>query len=72
MMKIGILKKGDEVLSVNHDFVAVHRKNGEVDIVPLIKDETGLRVDIENIVTIGYGNNTVQVQLDDDVVVTTF
>ena len=70
-MKIGILKKGDSVLSVTPEFIAVQRKSGEVDIVPLIKDESGIRVDIENIVTIGYGNNIVQVE-NDDVVVTTF
>jgi len=70
-MTIGILKKGDSVLSVTSEFIAVQRKNGEVDIIPFLKDETGLRVDIENIVTIGYGNNTVQASKD-DVVVTTF
>ena len=70
-MTIGILKKGDNVLNVTAEFIAVQRKNGEVDIVPLLKDETGLRVDVENIVTIGYGNNTVQATKD-DVVVTTF
>ena len=70
-MKIGILKKGDSVLSVTLEFIAVQRKSGEVDIVPLIEDESGIRVDIENIVTIGYGNNIVQVE-NDDVVVTTF
>lgn len=71
MVKIGLLKKGDQVISVTQEFVAVQRKNGEVDIIPLVKDEMGLRVDIENIVTIGYGNNTVQATTD-DVVVTTF
>ena len=70
-MTIGILKKGDYVLSVTAEFIAVQRKNGEVDIMPMINDEMGLRVDIENIVTIGYGNNTVQVATD-DIVVTTF
>lgn len=70
-MTIGVLKKGDSVLSVTAEFVAVQRKNGEVDILPLLKDETGLRVDVENIVTIGYGNNTVQA-IKDNVVVTTF
>lgn len=70
-MTIGILKKGDNVLNVTAEFIAVQRKNGEVDIVPLLKDETGLRIDVENIATIGYGNNTVQVTKD-DVVVTTF
>lgn len=70
-MKINVLKKGDKVISVTSEFVAVQRKNGEVDIVPLIRDKTGLRVAIENIVTIGYGNNTVEAATD-DVVVTTF
>ena len=70
-MTIGILKKGDSVINVTPEFISVQRKNGEVDIVPLLKDETGLRVDIEKIVTIGYGNNTVQATKD-DVVVTTF
>ena len=70
-MTIGILKKGDIVLNVTAEFIAVQRKNGEVDIVPLLKNETGLRVDVENIVTIGYGNNTVQATKE-DVVVTTF
>lgn len=70
-MKIGILKKGDKVLNVTPDFIAVQRKNGEVDVIPIIKDEMGLRVDIEGIVTIGYGENIVEISTD-DVVVTTF
>ena len=70
-MKIGVLKKGDQVLNVTSEFIAVQRKNGEVDIIPLVKDEMGLRVDIERIVTIGYGNNTVQAS-SDELVVTTF
>ena len=51
-MKIGILKKGDKVLTITAEFIAVQRKNGEVDIIPMVKDEMGLRVDIEEIVTI--------------------
>ncbi len=70
-MKIGVLKKGDQVLNVTPEFIAVQRKNGEVDIIPLVKDEMGLRVDIEKIVTIGYGNNTVQASTD-EIMVTTF
>lgn len=70
-MTIEILSKGDRVLNVTQDFVAVQRKNGEVDILPLLKDDMGLRVDIENIVTIGFGNNTVQAATD-EIVVTTF
>ena len=70
-MLIGILKKGDRVISVTTDFIAVERKNKAVDIVPLSKDYGALRVDIENIVTIGYGDNIVQAT-DGDVTVTTF
>ena len=70
-MKIGIMKRGDNVISITSEFIAVERKNGEVDVIPIVSDETGLRVDIEHIVTIGYGNNTVSVE-SDDVVVTTF
>ena len=40
-MKINILNKGDKVLNVTENFIAVERKNGEVDIVPLAKDENG-------------------------------
>lgn len=71
-MTIGILKKGDRVINVTAEFIAVQRKNGEVDIVPLMKDESGLRVDIEGIITIGFGDNIVQTKTIDDVVVTTF
>lgn len=71
MLKVNILKKGDQVISVTPEFIVVQRRNGEVDIVPMLKDEMGLRVDIENIVTIGYGNNTVQAE-SEEIVVTTF
>ena len=70
-MKIGVLRKGDQVLNVTPEFIAVQRKNGEVDIIPLAKDEMGLRVDIEHIFTNGYVNNTVQ-DATDEIVVTTF
>ena len=71
-MTIGILKKGDQVINVTAEFIAVQRKNGEVDIVPLMKDEPGLRIDTEGIITIGFGDNIVQTKTIDDVVVTTF
>jgi len=70
-MFIGIMKKGDKVISVTSELIAVQRKNGEVDILPLFKDETGLRVDVEGIVTIGYGSNTVQTTVG-DISLTTF
>lgn len=68
-MKINILKKGDSVLNVDKNFIAVRRKNGEVDIVPLIEDETGLRLNVSKIVTIGYGDNIVTANVDDVTVI---
>ena len=70
-MTISILKKGDHVISVTSEFVEVERKSGEVDIIPLINDGEILRVDLENIVTIGYGDNVVQTQKG-DVTITSF
>ena len=67
-MRINILQKGDRVLAVTQEFIAVQRKNGEVDIVTLVRDETGLRVNQEDIVTIGYGQYTVEVT-DGDITV---
>lgn len=63
-MRINILKKGDSVLSVNKDFIAVRRANGEVDLIPLMEDDMGLRINTSKIVTIGYGNNTVSSEVD--------
>lgn len=72
-MRIDILKEGDEVLSVTQNYIAVKRVSGEVDLVPLIDDPTfGLRVDVEKIVTIGYGDNEVSVDLPDGSSVTNF
>ena len=70
-MLIGILKKGDRVISVTSELIAVERKNKEVDIIPLTKEDGALRIDTENIVTIGYGDNIVQAT-DGDVTITTF
>lgn len=70
-MTIGILKKSDHVISVTSEFIAVERKSGEVDIIPIIKDGEMLRVNPENIVTIGYGENIVQTKAG-DVTITTF
>ncbi len=70
-MKINVLKKGDHVLSVTSELVAVERKNGEVDVIPIIRDEGIVRLDTENITTIGYGNNVVEAKAG-DVTITTF
>ena len=71
-MNINILKKGDRVLNVTTDNIIVERKDKTVDIIPLITDSSGIRIDIPNIITIGYGNNIVQTQVSDNVVITNF
>lgn len=71
-MKIKVMRKGDKVLNVTSELVAIQRKNGEVDVFPLISDESGVRIDTENIVTIGYGNNSVETEVIDGVVITNF
>ena len=71
-MKIGILHKGDKVVAVTEKCVVVQRKNGEADILPIITDETGFRVDTENIITIGYGDNVVEAETEDGVTIVNF
>jgi hypothetical protein len=65
-IKVGVLEKGDSVLSVTKEFIAVKRKNGEVDLIKFYFDEKGLlRIDTLNIVTIGYGKGDVTEILDE-------
>ncbi len=76
-MKINILNKGDSVLFVNDRLIAVQRKNGEVDLIPMMLDnENNLpRIDTKNILTIAYGKNTVETVVDGDngdIKITTF
>lgn len=71
-MKINVMNKGDKVLNVTSELVGIQRKNGEVDIIPLTSDEFGFRIDTENTVTIGYGNNAVEMEVADGVVITNF
>lgn len=71
-MKINILRMGDEVLSVTQNFIAVKRVSGEVDLLPLIIDEEGMRIESDKIVTIGYGDNEIKNDLDNGGFVETF
>lgn len=71
-MVLGLLKKGDEVLNVTNEFVAIKRKKGEVDIVPIVKAGESWRVDYGNIITIGYGDNTVTFESENGVQITNF
>lgn len=71
-MKINVLKNGDKVLNVTADFVAVERFNGEVDILPFIRKDGGVWIDTAHILTIGYGNNTIQAENINGVTITNF
>ena len=71
-MKINVMSKGDKVLNVTSELLTIQRKNGEVDIIPLILDDSGVRIDTENIVTSGCGSNAVETEVIDGVVVTNF
>lgn len=54
------------------EFIAVRRKNGEVDLIRLLNEEGGVRVDIENIVTIGFGDNVVETKNENGVIISNF
>ena len=72
---IRLLNKGDSVINVTERMIAVKRKNGSVDIIPLIFGDGPIRVDLDNIVTISYGANSVETVIDGeegDITVVTF
>ena len=71
-MKINVLHEGDKVLIVTNEFVAVERASGEVDILPILRDDNGIWVDTTQILTIGYGNNAVQVETENGVTIVNF
>lgn len=66
MIKINVLKKGDEVLSVTERFVAIKRKNGCVDIYNLYTNENNeIIVDPIVVTTIGYGEGSIEKMSED-------
>ena len=71
-MRIEVLKKGDSVLAVTNEFIAIERKSGEVDIVPFVRDGKLIRIDKENMVTIGYGDDVVTYETENGVQITMF
>lgn len=71
-MKIRILHKGDSVLNVTKDFIAVKRRNGEVDLIGFWNEEGGMRIDTENIITIGFGDNIVETESENGVIILNF
>jgi len=73
VMRIEILRKGDKVIGFSNNVIGVQRKSGEVDLVPIVMDGGLPRVDTDNIITIGYGNNTVTaIDADNNIEITSF
>ena len=66
MLQIDLLKKGDEVLTISDNFLAIRRKNGTVDIFKVLFDENNeIYVDPLKIAVIGYGEGIIGKALDD-------
>jgi hypothetical protein len=63
-MTFKLLNKGDSVINVTESMIAVRRKNGGVDIIPLVIGDGPPRIDADNIVTISYGTNAVETVID--------
>jgi len=60
MTNINILNKGDTVIHINEQFLAVKRKDGTVDIYNVAFSDEGLIVDPVKSACIGYGKGTVE------------
>lgn len=71
-MKINVMSSGDKVINVTKEFVAIERVSGEVDIIPIIYQESGVWIDTNSILTIGYGENTVETVSENGVIITNF
>lgn len=66
MNEINILHKGDTVLSINDRFLAIKRKNGEVDIYNVVFSNDGnFLIDPIKSAKIGYGEGVVSKTLED-------
>ena len=63
-VKIGILKKGDEVLNVWDNNIAVKRKNGDVEIFHYDLDKDNLPRLSENTVVITQGDGSIKAKID--------
>lgn len=61
LYSIKILKKGDKVLNVWDDKIAILRSTGEVDIYSLVFEKGQFPRLSEDILKITYGNETIEV-----------
>ena len=72
-IKFEILKKGDTVLNVWENHIAVKKKSGEVEIFQFYVDEEGLPRLSENTILVTQGNGSISAEtIDSDVTITTF
>ena len=72
-IKFQILKKGDIVLNVWENHIAVKKKSGEVEIFQFYVDEEGLPRLSENTILVTQGNGSISAgTTDSDVTITTF
>lgn len=71
-IEINVMSKGDEVINVTSEFIAIKRKKGTVDLLPLLKEGECWRVDLDNVMTIGYGENVVTMTNENGVSVSSF
>ena len=72
-IKFEILKKGDTVLNVWDNHIAVKKKSGEVEIFQFYVDEEGLPRLSENTILVTQGNGSISAETtDSDVTITTF
>ncbi len=72
-IKFEILKKGETVLNVWENHIAVQKKSGEVEIYRFYLDEEGLPRLAENTILITQGNGSISAKAkDSSVEITTF
>ena len=66
MVTLKLLNKGDSVLEINERFLAIKRKNGDVDIYKIFfTDQDELVVDPIKMTVITYGDGIVTKDSDD-------
>lgn len=72
-IKFEILKKGDTVLNVWENHIAVKKKSGEVEIFQFFLDDEGLPRLSENTILVTQGNGSVSTKADGSTIeITTF
>ena len=63
-LTLRILKSGDRVISVNSNNIAIERENGEVEIMPVVIDESGFpSIDTTHTLKITYGSGAAEIKI---------